>query len=783
MKIIIDGLTAHTPTWDRGIGKVVYNLLEQMLFQFRYSEVIIIAFDASIRQKLPKSARAARIHVIDKAIMERPYYQRAALYAAEIGTIAGQSDDTVFWHPNPLMLDQILPYLSSLQTLVTSYDYIPWRNPALYIDKWPDEVQAEYTRRLQFLKSPNVHIATISETVADQTRDLMPLSNRIHAVPIGIDDELFVPAVVPASDARPYVVLVSGDDPRKNITRFVTAVCEAIAAGWDIDLKIVCHLGEKTRRTIVEVAAEYDCTKAIEVLGYVSDYRLAALLRGAAVAAMPSFDEGFGLPIIEALSCGVPVISSDIPTSREVGDGLLYYFDPSSTASIVGALVRCLEDGCDGKIDKAALIKQASTYNWQSAGDSYCDLIRHIGHTNHTPPNDRPNVALLTPWPPQRSGIAGFAEILAPYLNLDFNLVVVVENLGASRPMEGVEMIAEEWFEPADYDILLCQLGNNVEYHTWIYGYALLPKSIAIVHDTFIHPFLQNGCNEGKLEAEYLAMLEHHFHADDISKHAASEFKDVPVLGLTGLSDVIRKGGGLLVHNRFGYDAIRAELGENAMKRVAIAPLVFPPLSTKSRSSASRADHFVLGMFGHLTPFKLPFEVIAAVGQLIHEGFPVELRIIGDLGPMEEDILKAIDSRDLGDHVLLIGFASDDAFFANMNECDVIINLRHPTLGETSAVVYAAMHMGRPAIVSDNGSFSEFPDEAVVKVPATPNVRSVLADRLRDLMCNPEKRQRISDQARRFTHTVSTIENYRSELKQLSYTVLDDLSKRAGGHQ
>lgn len=776
MKLIIDGLTAYTPTWTRGIGKVVNSLIDQVMFRHAYSEVIITAFDLSILEKLPSSTKGARIHTISRSWMSLPFDQRAALYAAEIEALAKGDEEVLFWHPNPLMFDQILPYPLNVATLTTVYDYIPLRNAELYLDDAPEQIQREYHRRLQHLKSQNVHIASISDTVADQTREMMPLSDRVHSIPIGFDDDLFTPAARRNTSLRPYIVMVSGDDRRKNIVPFVTAVCQTIAQGHEVDLKIICHLGEKRRADIEAVVSEYGCQDAIEILGFVSDYRLASLVRHATVAAMPSLDEGFGLPVVEAFASGVPVISSDIPTSREVAGDLAYFFDPYDVDSMSDALVRCLEDQKEGRIDVKALTDQAARYSWDKAGDGYHELIEQIVQRTIVVPEIPPKVAFLTPWPPQRSGIATFGELCATKLAADFDLTVVVEDLSAVQRTTDLTMIDETDFDPDDFDLLICQLGNNLAYHTWIYKHARTSRSIPIVHDTYLHPLLQTGFRDGVFDDEYLDMLANHFTPDEIAARRKSEFRDVPVLELTGLSDLVRKSGGLVLHNRFGLEAVHAEVDEEKRCRLAILPMSLTPKAEAISDPRTTDGPFVVGMFGHLTRFKLPFEVISAVEELILDGLPVELRIVGNLGPMEDDIVSTITRSDLGDHVKIVGFADEDAFFENLCACDVVVNLRNPTLGENSGVAYEAMYIGRPVIVSDQGSFADLPDSCVIKVPAKDDVSGDVAAALRDLLFNPEKRHAISEKAKQFTHKVSTLDAYCAGLKKLCFGVLNDLS-------
>lgn len=773
MRLIIDGLTAHTPTWQRGIGKTVENLLRQTFFHFRLSEIIVTCFADAIASGIPENTRSVQFHRVDRSMMRESFNRRAVLYSTEIEQLSGDRLNTVFWHPNPLMLDQILPYYLTLPTLATIYDYIPLRNREMYMSHWPQEVQDEYRLRLQFLSGRNVHVAAISETVAQQTRELMPLARNVCAVPIGYNQELMVPRLGTAFDSKtPYVIMVTGDDPRKNQVSFVEAFCMAVEDGRDINLKIVCAISDNSRSKIAEIVKRYNCTDRVEVLGFVTDHRLAALVRNAAVAAMPSFDEGFGLPVVEAMGCGVPVISSDIPTSREVGGDLVYYFDPTDTASMAETLKTCLGDLARGRIDTEALIAQARKYSWVTAGKAYRSLLQDIALPALEITGNKPRVALLTPWPPNRTGIAKCGEMLAKDLNDWCDLTVVVEEMANARPQKGISLISVDAFDEAEFDLVICQLGNNTKYHSWIYDHALSAKAIAIVHDTYIHPFLQEGYRQGKLRQQYLDMLANHFPKYRVAEIAAGGFAAVSVFDYTGLSSIAKTAGGMLVHNRFGYEAVVREEPE-ARARLAMTPLVMPAEMPDIAIPEPHQNKFVFGMFGYMTPFKLPLEVLSAMQTLISRGFPIELRIIGELGTQESAVLEAIDRLDLHDTIVQVAFVEDHEFMAHIAACDVVINLRHPTLGESSAVAYEAMRLGRTVIVSDNGSFTDLPDDAVVKVSPTPHVADELSERLFELLCSPEKRQRISKKAQLYTNETGSLEQYIRVLRNLMFKVLD----------
>lgn len=166
--------------------------------------------------------------------------------------------------------------------------------------------------------------------------------SRTVVAPLGVapaleaDDEA-AGAELPAAG---FVLAVGTLEPRKNLPRLVAAYRslpgELQAAH---PLAVVGKLGWDTGETVVALDSLGDrCLR----LGYVSDAQLAELYRRCAAFCFPSLGEGFGLPVLEAMAAGAPVVTSDCSSLPEVGGDAVEYADPTSVASIAAALERVL---------------------------------------------------------------------------------------------------------------------------------------------------------------------------------------------------------------------------------------------------------------------------------------------------------------------------------------------------------------------------------------------------------------------------------------------------------
>ncbi|TYM00019.1 glycosyltransferase family 4 protein [Bradyrhizobium rifense] len=167
-------------------------------------------------------------------------------------------------------------------------------------------------------------------------------------------DVLHLPA--PAGrPGRPSFVVIVSNEPRKNVTTVIRAFRNIPQA----DLVVIGLAGQ--------ISKMRNLPPNIRFAGYVDEHEKAALIADAHGLIMPSFAEGFGVPIIEALAANTPVLCSDIAVFREVAGELADYFDPFATESIVASVTRVLarQEECRGRI-RARRSELAERFGYQT---------------------------------------------------------------------------------------------------------------------------------------------------------------------------------------------------------------------------------------------------------------------------------------------------------------------------------------------------------------------------------------------------------------------------------
>ena len=141
---------------------------------------------------------------------------------------------------------------------------------------------------------------------------------------------------------KPYLLCTGTLEPRKNLPRLIAAFASLPRSLRErFDLVLAGARGWNEAETFAAVHAH---AGLVRTLGYVEDADLRALYRRAEAFAFPSLGEGFGLPVLEAMTAGTPVLASDLPVLREVGGDAALYADPHSVEALSAGLADLLGD-------------------------------------------------------------------------------------------------------------------------------------------------------------------------------------------------------------------------------------------------------------------------------------------------------------------------------------------------------------------------------------------------------------------------------------------------------
>jgi glycosyltransferase involved in cell wall biosynthesis len=260
------------------------------------------------------------------------------------------------WHP----CNWILETSAHIPMVVSILDLVPMLDPRW----WKVLKRAKARRRSAHTVELAARILTISEfTAAEVTRLLGVPHTRMRVTLLAADDfETAAPAKSEVLERcgidGPFFLAVGAPDARKNLGALFDAMARLYAAGVRVPL-VVCGPGKKLARLVRGREAPW-----LTLAGFVSDAELAALYARTTALVFPSKYEGFGLPVLEAMSAGAPVICARASSVPEVGGDAVLYFDARDTAALATAMRRLLEEPLLRADLAARMPAQVAKFSW-----------------------------------------------------------------------------------------------------------------------------------------------------------------------------------------------------------------------------------------------------------------------------------------------------------------------------------------------------------------------------------------------------------------------------------
>jgi glycosyltransferase involved in cell wall biosynthesis len=301
-------------------------------------------------------------------------------------------------------------------------------------------------------------------------------------------------------------------------------------------------------------------------------------------------------------------------------------------------------------------------------------------------------VAYYSPLPPERSGIADYSALLLPALRRLVELEVV--RRGRTRPVAA--------------DVALYHVGNDPEAHSWIVDALRRRPGVVVLHEFVLH-HLVSGITLARGDVEgYCAALERDAGPEGRELGLAVQQGRIEPLWETRAQEfplahgVLDAATGLIVHSRYVEDLAREAGYDRPISRVPMPAWPVPPIVPEPIDGGP-----VVGCFGHVNESKRLPQILEAFERLRPDA---RLLLIGSWSPRMPRI-------ELPPNVIRREYVPEDELWRLLAACDLVVSLRWPTMGETSAAAVRALSVGKPLIVSDVAAFRELPDEVAIKVP------------------------------------------------------------------
>jgi glycosyltransferase involved in cell wall biosynthesis len=310
-------------------------------------------------------------------------------------------------------------------------------------------------------------------------------------------------------------------------------------------------------------------------------------------------------------------------------------------------------------------------------------------------------VAYYSPMPPERSGIADYSTLLLPALRE--RVEILVAHKGKHAPAA---------------DVALYHVGNDPDAHGWIVDALRKRPGVVVLHEYVLH-HLVAGITIGRRDGRgYLDAMERELGVAGRLLGLGVLDNLLPLLWETQperfplAGTILEHANGLITHSSYVASSARA-----AAYRGRIWQIPHPawPIGHVTPVDDIPGDPLI-GCFGFLNMNKRIPELLEAFAAFRHERPGARLLLVGAAGE-RFDVQRRLERLGLTQGVTRLDYVPEDGLWALMAACDALVNLRYPTMGETSGSVIRALSLGKPLIVSDVGWFSELPDDVALKVP------------------------------------------------------------------
>jgi len=456
MRLIFDLFGSQTDSRFRGIGRYTLSLAKAMAAQAGEHDMRLLAnglyldsvaqFRNEFAGLVPRGAYASYTHPpMDTRNTDDPVQEKIASALIHTGYQSVGADVMLCASPfegwcERGVVPQAAGQLPSGLKVAVMHDLIPWLFPEQHLDPVPN-YKHWYTRRLAALGQYDLLLANSEATRTDAIRLLNLPPERVVTIFAAADEKFrkLSPEALAATDlrrfgiTRPFVLYTGNGDYRKNLGGMLSAFAALPRSVRDAHQLVVNQVGH-LELFMMQVASFGLSKEDVVVTGHITDEELLALYNECEVFVFPSLYEGFGLPVLEAMSCGAAVIAGNNSSIPEVAGRVDLLFDASSVQAISSKLLQALTDKAwQAELRKYGL-ERAAQFSWEKSAHTAWRAIEAAHQARETAKSaqlasqalPRPRVAAVLALPPGPAfdRAASLVAALSPYADIE----LVTEN-------------------------------------------------------------------------------------------------------------------------------------------------------------------------------------------------------------------------------------------------------------------------------------------------------------------------------------------------------------------
>jgi glycosyltransferase involved in cell wall biosynthesis len=274
-----------------------------------------------------------------------------------------------------------MPLALGLPAVVTVHDLSFFTHP-----EWHHRTKVAFFRAAIRTSARRASaLVAVSHSTAALLDHLVRPKAPVHVISHGVDHARFRPDDLGDDDAAraragvttPYVAFLGTLEPRKDVATLVRAFDRLAGRRPELSLVLAGARGWGMDAFDQAVAAAIHADR-IRLLGYVAEDDMPAVLRGASAVAYPSLEEGFGLPVLEALACGAPVVTTSGTVMEEVAGGAALLAPPGDVDGLAAAIEAAIDGGPDVEARRSRGLEVAQRHTWEASAAAHAEVYRSV---------------------------------------------------------------------------------------------------------------------------------------------------------------------------------------------------------------------------------------------------------------------------------------------------------------------------------------------------------------------------------------------------------------------
>lgn len=779
MKIVIDLQGAQSiGSRNRGIGRYSMSLTKAIISNKKEHDVHILMSDLfpdsvlEIKEQLSVYIPKLNIHIMSMPHNTRFINQNneAIRKSAEIirecfieklkpdvllitSLFEGFIDDSV---------TSVKSIYKNTTTAVILYDLIPLLNASQYlgnvdVKKWYEE-KIEHLKKADLLlsiseSSKNEAIENLQRTAVDTVN--ISTAQESHFKVIQIDEIQEETILKKYKLKKKFIMYTGGIDYRKNIEGLISAyalLCDQLRSMHK--LAIICAITEEDKTRLTKLVLQNELSSDDVVFtGFVVEKDLLNLYNLCEVFVFPSLHEGFGLPVLEAMSCAKAVIGSNTSSIPEVIGNEDALFDPRDTDEIASKLTKVLTD----KEYKTSLEKHGLTqslkFSWDKTAVAALSAMEENFKKRPKQIENTKTLAYLSPLGSDKSGINDYSKELIPVLSQYYTIDLITnhENIDTNLQIKSLEYFKHNY---SKYDRILYHVGNSC-FHYDMLELLRITSGVVVLHDFFLS-HLKEFAQSKEPEKFNLFTQAYNSHGYNVVKTYSNSTVEELIWSYPLNNNIFQDSLGIITHSETSKNLAKDWYGDMYSESIETIPLLRSPsnhknidVSTIRKKLGFKDSDFIICSFGLLGKSKKNQELLNAfLESNISDNKNVFLVFVGKNSQdcYGTKLQSSIKEHKCHNQVKITGWLDKVTFEEYLSISSIAVQLRAFSRGETSAAVLDCMNYAIPTIVNANGSMVELPKDAVYMIEDNFTIDQ-LKDALELLYKDKTKKEQISKNA------------------------------------